>query len=71
MRSNEVALPSWAKGILEGLPQLVDTRLAAQTAGCSEKTIYRRIREGALPKVGMSRKVRIPRLALVELMVRE
>ncbi|HZU97054.1 MAG TPA: helix-turn-helix domain-containing protein [Planctomycetota bacterium] len=63
-------LPDWALDLLESLPPLLSTKEAAESLRVSEKTVRRRIREGLLPCVRGGRFMRIPRLALVNFMVR-
>ena len=50
--------------------QFLSARQAAELLGVTRPTIYRQVREGALPAVRFGRTVRIPKRLLVETLQR-
>ena len=46
-------------------PEMLDTKQLCQALGCSEKYVYKLIREGKLPKLKGIRSVRVPKVFLI------
>lgn len=63
-------LPEWALDLLEVLPPILSRDEAASVGRISTKTLDRRIRERRLEAIHADGRVLIPRLALVEFLVR-
>ena len=49
-------------------PEMLDTKQLCQALDCSEKYVYKLIREGKLPKLKGIRSVRVPKVFLINLM---
>jgi excisionase family DNA binding protein len=63
------SLPPWAADILDTLPPLLTRDDAAKRLNLSESTLDRRIVDGSLVVVKNGRRVMIPRLELVKMLV--